>query len=339
MEGRGALAIAGAVTLALLAGLAPLWLVPAPSATRSAVYNLDPAFGDPNNDLVWDPNFIPGFAGTPGVHLTWTDPAGGPGTIDYFVGPWPNASVAGYPHFAVGPQAFNFLEVPRTQVFRSPAWGDYGEVRQGFAPCAVNLGNVTVNASAAVHPIYVGLPVAQTAWTVDLPLTWAPPTFPTAYPAAGELALVATLSLPPLPGQPGARLVYVNLVLWSTPPVSAGISPVPGNPLEGDVGGGTFSLDALPAAPATRSYSVDLSTYLDATLTGLGLPIAGALLSYVYVEAAGYNVHLHVSFPSLALIGPAPVCGAGASPTAGAAAAPSVSGAVAAEARATRRGA
>ena len=313
-RGRGAvtardrLAVVGAVALALVVGVVPLGRVPAPAPAAGEIYNLDGHFTDAHNDLVWDPNFLPGFGVAPGVHINWSAPTGGPGVLDYYVGPWANGNVAAYPHFAVGPQAFNFVEVPRTQVFRSPAWGDFERVDQGFRACAVNLGNVTVNASAALHPVYVGMPVAGTDWTVRFPLLWSAPTYPTADPVGAELTLVATLALPPLPGTLGARLVYVNLVLWSSAPAPLGVGAAPGAPTEGDVGSGTFAYDQLPPTGANRTYAVDLSSYLGATLTGLGLPVADALLSYVYLNAGGYNAHLHLAIPWLELWGPSGLC-------------------------------
>ncbi len=299
----------GAIGLAVLVGLVPYWVPAGALPAARSTYNLDPAFADANNDLVWDPNFIPGFAVTPGVHINWSDPVGGPGTIDYYVGPWANATVAPYPHFTVGPQAFNFVEVPRTQGFRSPQWGDFETVRSGFLPCAVNLGNYTVNATQAIHPVYIGMPVAGVNWTLTVPLTWDAPEFPTTGPVSGAFALGATLALPPLPGAPGARLVYTNLILWDAGPIAPSIAPVVGGASGGDVGQGTFPLAPLLGASTSRTVTVDLEAYLVATLKGLGLPVSSALLSYVYLEVSGYNVHLHLAFGGLDLEGPSGLCG------------------------------
>ncbi len=308
MDRRRSFALVGAVALAVLVGLVPSWVPAPPAAPPRATYNLDPAFSAANNDLVWDPNFIPGFGQAPGVHVQWTDPKGGPGTIDYYVGPWTNGSVAPYPHFTVGPQAFNFAEVPRTQVFRSPQWGDYQSVQEGFLPCAVNLGNYTVNATQAVHPVYIGLPVAGVNWTVTVPIDWSAPVESAAGPVSGAFAIGATIALPALPGALGARLVYTNLILWDAAPVTESVVPIAGASSGGDVGQGTFPLLPLLGPATTRTYTVGLSSYLASTLEGLGLPISSALLSYVYLETSGYNVHLHVSFGGLDLTGPTGLC-------------------------------
>jgi len=279
-----------------------------PSSGRS-VYNLDPAFTQANNDLVWDPNTEPGFAATPGLHLNWSDPPGGPGAIDYYVGPWANGSVGPYPHFGVGPQAFNFVEVPRTQVYRSPAWGDYTDVEQGFSSCAVNQGNLTVTAAQAVHPVYVGMPEQGVDWQVQFTLDWTPAVPTAGLPDSGRVAFTTTTTLPPLPGQLGARLVYSQLVLWSSDPVAESIAPAPAGTEQGSIGIGVFPADQLPDVPVARTYSLDLSPFLADTLTGLGLSSQGALLSYVYLETDGYNVRLHLDLRDLYLTGPTGLCG------------------------------
>jgi hypothetical protein len=273
------------------------------------VYNLDTSFSAANNDLVWDPNTEPGFQATPNLHLNWSDPQGGPGTIDYYVGPWANSSVAAYPHFGIGPQAFNFVEVPRTQVYRSPTWGDYGSVEQGFASCAVNQGNLTVSAAQAPNPIYVGMPEQGVDWQVQFTIDWTPAVINAGLPDSGRVALTTTTTLPPLPGQVGARLVYSQLVLWSSNTTAESITPAPAGTEQGSVGIGVFPFDQLPSTPVERSYSVDLSPFIDATLAGLELESPDALLSYVYLEVDGYNVHLRLDLRDLYLTGPSNLCG------------------------------
>lgn len=309
----GGVAAIVAATFTLIAGALPLLVAEAHATPGLRIYNLDPTFGDPVNDAVWDPNFLPGFNGTPGVHIGWSDPLGGPGTLTYFVGPWANGTVAPYPHFAVGPQAFNFEEVPRTQVFRSPGWGDYLAVHQGFLPCAVNLGNYSVNASAALHPIYIGMNESGTNWTLRLNLHWNAPVAAPGLPADAQFEIVVTTTEPALGPGTYPRLVYTELLLWSSAPTS----PVAGRPLGGVspasdvVGHRSFTVDQLPSAPTNRQYTIPLSTYLAATLSSLGLPTGPALLSYVYLSAAGYNTHLSVSISGLWLESPANLCGTG----------------------------
>jgi hypothetical protein len=163
-------AVAGGLVVALVALGLGVAFPPTHASPAQRPYSLDGGFEFRNNDAVWDPNFVPGFGTYPTSSIGWTAPTGGPGTIDYDVR---SATVpSSLPHFAVGPQAFNFVEVPRTQVYRIPSWGDYQYVAQGFNSCAVNLGNVTVTPASAVHPIYVGLPEAGTPWTATWSLQW-----------------------------------------------------------------------------------------------------------------------------------------------------------------------
>jgi hypothetical protein len=277
--------------------------------TGRSVYNLDPSFAAVNNDLVWDPNTEPGFAATPNLHLNWSDPTGGPGTVDYYVGPWANASVASAPHFGIGPQAFNFVEVPRTQVYRSPTWGDYQNVEQGFESCVVNQGNRTVTAAEAPNPVFVGMPENGVDWRASFTLDWTPANATPGLPDSARVALTTTTALPPLPGQIGARLVYSQIVLWSSAPTSESITPAAPGTEQGSIGLGVFPLDQLPPNDVQRSYSIDLSPILAATLSGLALDGRDALLSYVYLEADGYNVHLHFDVRDLYLTGPSDLCG------------------------------
>jgi hypothetical protein len=303
----GAAAVA-AGALTLLAAYAMTVSPGSHLAGGVATYNLDPAFTDENNDLVWDPNFLPALNATPNVALQWTDPTGGPGTIDYAIGPWANNSSASLPHFSVGPQAFNFVEVPRTQAYRSPVWGDYAEVHQGFLACAVNQGNLTVTPTAALHPVYVGMPEGGVDWSVQLDLDWEGPQ-PLAPGGAGLVALTMTTALPPLPGSNGSRLAYTQLILWSAQTPTLGPAPLPNANTEGSIGSDVFALDSLSSLSTHRSYSIDLSGYLADTVAALAGGARGGLLSYVYLEVDGYNWHVHLAIDDLYLRGPAWVCG------------------------------
>jgi hypothetical protein len=274
----------------------------APSAPLPSVrpYNLDGGFQFRNNDAVWDPNFVPGFVAYPNASVGWSDPTGGPGAVDYFVG---STSVPPtLPHLAVGPQAFNFQEVPRTQVYRSPAWGDYRWVAAGFNACAVNLGNVTVDPAQAVHPIYVGMPETGVDWTLSWTMTWEGASVASG-PAVGSVSVVATTAVPD-PARPGGGLLlYTQLVLWSL-----GIPSAPPLAAAGDVA--SFPLPGIPAqgAPVVRSFDVDLSSYLARTLQELGVNGSAALLSYVYVSVGGVNVHIRFALSTLTLNGPSSLC-------------------------------
>lgn len=312
-DGSGSAHAVGAALLAGLLALPVLLLPPAtnPLAAGSRVYNLDPAFTDANNDLVWDPNFIPGFNGTPGVQINWSAPTGGPGSISYYVGPWTSPTTAAYPHFVVGPQAFNFVEVPRTQVYRSPAWGDYASVRQGFLPCAVNLGNYTVDPTQALHPVYIGMNESKGAWYVRLNLQWSAPLVDTRYGADGKFELVTTTTLPPAAPGGYPRLVYTELVLWNWgPPGAASLltTSLPKSASSDVAGDVAFNVTQLQPTTFRQSLWVPLSPYLTETLGRLGLSASGALLSYVYVSTAGFNIAMHVALGGLWLMGPSGAC-------------------------------
>ncbi|HZY91732.1 MAG TPA: hypothetical protein VFG07_03020 [Thermoplasmata archaeon] len=300
-----------AALAAIVAGTVP-FIISSDSGTRPlTVYNLAPTFRDAHNDEIWDPNFLPGFNGTPGVHINWSDPFGGPGVLSYYVGPWTNGSVAAYPHFGVGPQAFNFVEVPRTQVFRSPEWGDYQNVRQGFQACAVNLGNYTVNPTQALHPVYIGMPEDGVDWSVQLALHWNLPVVTAGLPVDARFELVTTTTLPALSANTTPRLVYTEFVLWSAASsiALASRSLPQSEPAASDVAGDvSFTLDSLPSASVDRTYVIPISSYLDQTFNRLGLSPEGALLSYVYLSAAGYNVHLSTSISGLWLESPSSLC-------------------------------
>lgn len=275
-------------------------------------YNVDPYLSQPNNDQVWDPNFVPGFPSEPQARILWQDPAGGPAQLSYLVGPLasaPNATDA--PHFAVGPQTFNFVEVPRTQVFRSPSWGDYHYVQEGFLPCAVNAGNVTPNATEALHPLYLGMPETGVDWQLQVGLGWVGAHPLPGLPYAGSLAIDLTTTLPASSSDPYPSLVYTDLLLWQGAsggsPTSARAGAVATNSTRG--GTVTFVLDDLSAAtPEARSYDVDLSNYLGWTLGRLGLDPSGALLSYTYLSASGYNVQVQASLSSWSLESSSRLC-------------------------------
>src|SRR2546425_1221477 len=104
-------------------------------------YNLDPTLTNTTeNGLVFDPNFIPGFQiGLPNTSVYWSTGVGY-GKIGYWIGPWDHVYHQ-VPHLAVGPQNSNFEEIPRTQQFRLPSWGDYYYVKAGFAFPGVNIPN------------------------------------------------------------------------------------------------------------------------------------------------------------------------------------------------------
>src|SRR5712692_8668996 len=136
-----------------------------------AVSNLDPNLNSPYNNEIFDPNFIPGFlAGLTNTSIEWRTGMGY-AKIGYSIGPWSQVEFS-VPHFAMGPQCCNFVEVPHTQQFRLPDWGDYYYVRAGFGPLGVNVENFTATFGAPSS--YVGLRTDWN-WTVSLSLDWSQP--------------------------------------------------------------------------------------------------------------------------------------------------------------------
>lgn len=298
------------VGIALLLGAsAPLAFSGGP-LPGGVIVNLDPRLDEPSNGPIWDPNYIPGFNASLPVSIRWAAPEGGPATIDYLVGPVsspPPASLA--PHFAVGPQVFSFVEVPRTQAFRDPSWGDYQAVQSGYVPCAITVGNSTLTPAEEVQPQYVGIPESAGDWGIELAIDWFPPTQLSGLPASGFVALVATTALPPLFTGGPARLITTQLELWSG--TTSGLSLAPGTSVEGNAAGfdgETFPVDQLPNTTISRSYALDLSAYLTRTFSELGLSQDGGLLTYTYLVVGGYNTRIQLAIHNLSLVGPGSIC-------------------------------
>ncbi|MCI4353255.1 MAG: hypothetical protein L3K14_07740 [Thermoplasmata archaeon] len=307
MTGRWPLAVLGIAIL--LAASLPEAIPPGPTAAVS-IYNRDPGLTGPDNGPIWNPNYLPGFNSSLPARIQWSAPTGGPGVVDYLVGPLSSPpSTALAPHFAVGPQVFGFTEVPRTQVFREPSWGDYNQVQSGFVPCAVTVGNTTLTPTEAVVPQYVGLPESAGDWRIDFSLDWSAPAPLPGLPAWGFVGLVATTTLPPLSTGGGARLVGTELGLWTgnsvAPGATSGIGVDIGGGIVGDV---IFPIDQLPNGNVSRSYSIDLSPLLSKTFTTLGVSGAGGVLSYTYFLVAGYNYHVRVAIHNLLVQGPSSLC-------------------------------
>jgi len=284
--------------------------IPAGSTSALSTYNRDARLIGPDNGPIWDPNYLPGFNTSLPAHIQWSAPSRGPAVLDYLVGPLAlPPSAASSPHFAVGPQVFDFTEVPRTQVFRQPSWGDYNQVQSGFVPCAVTVGNTTLTPTEEEVPQYVGLPESAGDWRVDLSLGWSAPVPLAGLPASGFVALVATTTLPPLSTGGGARLVYTQLGLWTGNRTAQGAAAGVGVDYGGGiVGSATFSIDQLPNGNVSRNYSIDLSPLLSKTFALLGISGAGGVLSYTYFLVAGYNYHLRATIDSLLVQGPSSLC-------------------------------
>ncbi len=249
------------------------------------VSNIDPTLNSTLNNQIYDPNFIPGFnAGLENLSVTWSS---GPGyaRIGYMVGAWSGQGGA-VPHMAVGPQCCNFAEVPHTQQFRLPAWGDYYYVRAGLGPPGVNIQNYT--SSFGGTATYVGLRTDWN-WTVSASLDWSEPVVSAAMGHAGALGIAATQYVANATG----KLVYTLVDFWMD-------SNSSGSVVQSADGVGR---DVLPpnlvvyhpfqiSGNGNRTITIDLSWYLRDTMRTLGLQASQSqppLISYVYLNIQGYN--------------------------------------------------
>ncbi len=250
-----------------------------------AVTNIDPTLNSTLNNQIYDPNFIPGFsAGLGNVSVTWRS---GPGYADigYLVGAW-NGEGGTVPHMAVGPQCCNFVEVPHTQQFRLPAWGDYYYVRAGLGPPGVNVQNYT--SSFGSSATYVGLRTDWN-WTVSLSLAWSHPRVTTGVASEGAIGIAATQYVADEPG----RLVYTVVDFWMDPNSSRSVVQSPDG-----IGREVLQPNVVVYHPfqlsesGNQTVTVDLSWYLSDTLRALQLPASESqppVVSYVYLNVEGYN--------------------------------------------------
>ncbi len=243
------------------------------------IYNVDPTLTSPDVNQVYDANFIPGFqAGLTNTTVEWSS-GPGYGQVDYQVGPWSHEEV-GLPHLAVGPQCCNFEEVPRTQQFRRPNWGDYYFVKAGFVSPGVNVANYTSDFRA---PAFVGLRT-DWEWTVSLSLNWSNPEL---FDGRNEWAAIGIAVTQYVPVAPG-RLVYTVLNFWTDSNSSNAIKP-----------GAAYAVTApnvvvyhpLQVSTAGNlTVSLNVSPYLRNTTRILGFDNGAApVISYVYLNIEGYN--------------------------------------------------
>lgn len=271
----------------LISGAAYAYAAPGAVLTPPSgflVSNLDPRITSPQSNQIYDPNFIPGFeAGLPNVSMAWSTGQGF-AKIGYSVGPWshPGSTV---PHFAMGPQCCNFVEVPHTQQFRKPSWGDYYYVSAGLGPPGVNVENYTARFGAP--PTYVGLRT-DWDWRVSIALNWSQPV---SLNQSKEWAAVGVTVTQVVPGAPG-ELVYTLVNFWMDENSSASLTGTYGGiPLAVSTANlVTYHPIQLQGA-GNQTVTVDLSPFLSDTFQRLNLTTTAQppLITYVYLNVEGYN--------------------------------------------------
>jgi len=265
-----------------------------------AVSNVDPLLNSSLNNQIYDPNFIPGFdAGLQNVSVTWSSGLGY-AKIGYLVGQW-SGQGGGIPHLAVGPQCCNFVEVPHTQQFRLPSWGDYYYVRAGLGPPGVNVQNSTGTFGGPTS--YVGLRTDWN-WTVKISLDWSPPTLSRKGGGSCMIGLAATQYVAAEPG----KLVYTLVNFWMDQNSSRLVVP-----LQDGVSREVTPPTVVEYHPlqltqnGNQTISVDLSWYLRDTLRTLGLAVSSQqppVVSYVFMNVQGYNTRWNTTLWSFFVVTP-----------------------------------
>ena len=254
-------------------------------------YNLDPTLTNTTeNGLIFDPNFIPGFQiGLPNTSISWSTGVGY-GKIGYWIGPWDHIHQQ-VPHLAVGPQNSNFIEIPRTQQFRMPSWGDYYYVKAGFTYPGVNIPNY--NASFALkEPIYVGLR-NDWQWIVRFSLDWKPPELLNHQNEWAAIGLVATQYVPSAP----TKLIYTIVDFWmdansSTFDKTNVINQENFSLIRTGPTSATFHPIQL-ATTGNLTVSLNLTRYCQETLRLLGFSDSQPnppVISYTFLNVEGYNM-------------------------------------------------
>lgn len=251
-------------------------------------YNFAPTLNSPDNNEIYDPNFIPGFrAGLTNISLHW-DSGLGYAHVGYSVGPWQNLQVA-LPHMAVGPQCCNFEEISRTQQYRGEDWGDYYYVKAGFSSPGVNKPNFT---STFTAPADVGLRT-DWQWVVSLSLDWKPPKLLSPRNEWAAIGIAATQYVPSAPN----KLVYTVVNFWMDSNSSNVLANLPGSSSDRMIAGSHVvvyhPIQMTDAYDGNQTISIDLSPYLQDTLNVLGFVPSKAepsVISYVYLNIEGYNM-------------------------------------------------
>jgi hypothetical protein len=276
-----------------------------PSSTYSppsgyVASNIDPDLKSQHNNEIYDPNFIPGFsAGLDSVSVDWSS-GYGYAKMNYSVGPWAHQESVSIPHFAMGPQCCNFVEVPHTQQFRQVGWGDYYNVRAGFGPPGVNVENYTATFGESTP--YVGIRTDWN-WTLDISLNW---TKPLSLAPSNEWAAIGVSVTQYVPAE--QKLVYTLVNFWMDQNSSSSLKPYEDGIKRAVSGGNLVTYHPFQLEKeGNETLSLSLSPYLSDTLRVLNITRGGAqppLISYVYLNVEGYNLAWHTTVWSYYIVTP-----------------------------------
>ncbi len=247
--------------------------------------NLDPNLNSASNNQIYDPNFLPGFnAGLTNTSVTWNT-GNGFADLGYTIGPWAGQESAGIPHFAVGPQCCNFVEIPHTQQYRRVEWGDYYYVKAGLASPGVNVENYTTDFS---RPADVGLRT-DWDWKVQVSMNWKPPIMMNPSNQWGAIGISVTQYVPAVSG----NLVSTLINFWMDDNGSkyVPLEPDASNP---QVGSNVVTYHPLQVTEKGNiTLTLDISPFLQDTLNALGVHTdqnQPPVISYVYLNMEGYNI-------------------------------------------------
>ena len=252
-----------------------------------------------------DPNFLPGFqAGLTNTFVSWSS-GNGYGSLQYAVGPWKNEEVE-LPHFAVGPQCCNFMEVPHTQQFRLVDWGDYYDVKAGLGPPGVNVENYTTDFTS---PVDVGLRTDWN-WTVQVALNWKGPVLMDPSNEWGAIRIAITQFVPNAPG----NLVSTFLNFWMEKNSSSMITSSSDGISRDILRPNIVAYHPIQMTnTGNQTVTMNISPYLEDTLGALGLESVQnqpTVISYVYLNVEGYNFAWNTTLWSFKIFGkPADISG------------------------------
>jgi hypothetical protein len=289
------LVVAILVTSSLNVTVSPGVLVEVPSGY--IVSNLDPTLNSTYNNEIYDPNFLPGFqAGLTHTSVSWSS-GNGYGHLNYSIGPWAHEQV-GLPHFAVGPQCCNFIEVPHTQQFRQVEWGDYYYVRAGLGPPGINLENYTTDFTS---PVDVGLRTDWN-WSVQVALNWKSPVMMNPGNEWGAIRIAVTQFVPNAPG----NLVFTLLNFWMDTNSSSLITASVDGTERGIAPPNIVAYYPIQmTGSGNQTITINISPYLEDTLRVLGLETVQSqhpVISYVYLNVEGYNFEWNTTLWSFKVI-------------------------------------
>jgi hypothetical protein len=270
--------------------------------TGFVVSNLDPNLISPYNNEIFDPNFIPGFSvSLPNTSIDWRS-GNGYAKIGYSIGPWSRVEFS-IPHLAMGPQCCNFVEVPHTQQFRLPSWGDYYYVRAGLGPPGVNIENFTATFGGITS--YVGLRTDWN-WTARISLNW---TTPVLFNPSNEWAAIGIAVTQVVPNAPD-KLVYTLVNFWMDQNSSRSLHQFRDGILRSvsEVKLVTYHPIQL-SGEGNKTITIQLSPYLSDTLHALNLSVDAPqppVIAYVYLNVEGYNFRWNTTVWSYYLLTPSP---------------------------------